>query len=339
MNVQPAAITGIGVISSIGIGYDAFAEAATLGVVGLEPASVDETRLAGEVHDFNVVDYLVAEKTYLDRCSEFALAATKLCLDDAGLSELPYEPERRGLVIGTQYGCLDTMARYTDRVRKRGTRFATPVLFSHAFVNTPASLVAIDFALKGYHVPIVSGAASGTRALLTALIGLNCGHADAVIAGGVEALCPTLFEAIAARTWAGDDPDLYDPLADEGRVFGEGAAFFLMERVEAAADRGATIHGVIEVDGQADVTLSTGPLDGADACPAGLYGECFGASGALAVASALAGLANGVIVPVRGGSEDLESRREPGETNTRSVAVREAENGAAALRVKLFEQA
>lgn len=334
MSIEPVAITGIGVISSVGIGYDPFAEAVTLGVVGLEPCSFDQSRLAGQVLDFNVVDYLVAEKTYLDRCSEFALAATKLCLDDAGLTELPCEPERRGLVIGTQYGCLDTMVKYTDRVKKRGTRFATPVMFSHAFVNTPASLVAIDFGLKGYHIPIVSGAASGTQALLTAMVGLQCGHADAVIAGGVEALCPTLFEGVAGQMWAGDDPDEYDPLADHGRVFGEGAAFLLLEPAVSAEARGAKIHGLLCVAADSAVILSTGPLVSAAACPAGLYGDCFGASGALAIAAALAGLAHGVIVPVRGGDGDLESRREPAESQATSVRVQETCDPGARLTVR-----
>lgn len=333
MNLEPVAITGVGVLSSVGIGYDAFAEAVTLGVVGLEPASFDETRLAGEVHDFNVVDYLVAEKTYLDRCSEFALAATKLCLDHAGLTELPYEPERRGLVIGTQYGCLDTMAKYTDRVKKRGTRFATPVMFSHAFVNTPASLVAIDFGLKGYHVPLVSGAASGTQALLTAMVGLQCGHAEAVIAGGVEALCPTLFEAVAGRMWAGDDPDEYDPLAGDGRVPGEGAAFLLLEPLAFAVARGATVHGLLSVGDQAELTVTTGPSDRAGSCPAGLYGDCFGASGALAAAAAVAGLAHGVIVPVRGGGDALETRREPAASRANAVRLQDGGEAAGGLTV------
>ncbi len=197
-------------------------------------------------------------------------------------------------------------------------------MFSHAFVNTPASLVAIDFGLRGYHVPLVSGAGSGTQALLTAIVGLQCGHADAVIAGGVEALCPTLFEAVAGQMWSGVDPDLYDPLTDDGRVFGEGAAFLLLERLSAAVQRGAQVHGLLATGSDAGLVVATGPVAGAASCPAGLYGDCFGASGSLAVAAALAGLANDVVVPVRGGDGDLESRREPGESHAAAALIREA---------------
>lgn len=335
MNRDAVAITGIGVLSSVGLEYDSFAESVTNGVIGFEPAGDQDMLWTAELPDFQVADYLVAEKTYLDRCSELALAATKLCLDQAGLAALPVEPERRGLVLGTQYGCLDTMSRFTERVRKRGPRFATPVMFSHGFLNTPISLVAIDFDIKGYHVPIVSGAGSGNQALLTALVGLWCGHADAVIAGGVEAMCPLLRDAVREGSWTGDDPDLYDPLDPARRIHGEGAAFFLLERLPDATARGAEIHGLLTTGTGPGPTVATGPTAGLDSCPAGLYGDCFGASGALAVAAALAGLQHQTVVPVAGGDHPLADRREPRPSDSRGANLLDTAAGTTPLYLEL----
>ncbi|MBI2298899.1 MAG: hypothetical protein HYU66_08120 [Armatimonadetes bacterium] len=319
MSELVAALTGIGVVSPIGIGYDDFADSVAQGVAGLAPCSANPSVLAGEVLGFDVNRYLVAEKTYLDRCSEFALAATKLCLDHAGLERPPADEERAGIVLGTMFGCHVTMLAYTDRVRKRGVRFATPLLFSHAFANTPASLVSIDFRLRGYHATVTSGRSSGTLALQTALVALAAGHADCVLAGGVEALSRELVEAYCEELFAGDDPDEYDPFAEHGLVLGEGAAILLLESIEHAQARGAEVLAVLRCGGDEPtdarlVSTELAPHHAADehcAAPSGLYGDSLGAAGALAAAAAVAALRAGVIPPVRGGEGDVYDRREP----------------------------
>ncbi|NUQ02157.1 MAG: hypothetical protein HUU35_20100, partial [Armatimonadetes bacterium] len=283
MTTPEMAITGIGVVSSIGLGYHEFAAAVTQGVTGLGPWSVDESILAAEILEWDVRPYLVAEKTYLDRCSEFALAAAKLCSDDAGLTALPVSEERAGLALGTAFGCLGTMESYRERVLKRGVRSATPVLFSHAFVNTPASLVAIDFRLRGYHATLTSGAGSGEAALAAAITALACGHSDLVFAGGVEALTPELV-AVFGNAGLGDDPDAWDPYGEGGVALGEGAAMLLLEPLERALSRGAAIRAVVSLTdepGQEDLWVSgangggrlADPRASLGSAPKGLYGE------------------------------------------------------------------
>ncbi len=317
------AISGIGVVSSVGVGYEPFAEAVVNGISGLGAWSgaADEPLLAGEVVGFQVRDYLVAEKGYLDRASEFALAATKLCLDQAGLAAVPAEPERRGLVLGTQYGCLGTAANYTQRVRSRGIRFATPLVFSHAFVNTPASLISIDFDLKGYHATMTSGAGAGLVALETALVALGLGHADAVLAGAADALCADIIAGHAGPLLRTDDPDAYDPMGDAGVALGEGAALLLLESEANLTARGGTALAWLSLDDDlADWQVST---DGAatSCAPQALYGDCLGALGALDVAAAVAALQAGVLPALRGGDEPLDDRREPLPSEARSARV------------------
>ncbi|MBI5834548.1 MAG: hypothetical protein HZB16_19795 [Armatimonadetes bacterium] len=320
---QRVAVTGIGVVSAVGVGYEPFAEAVVQGITGLGPwsGSPDEPLLVGEVVGFQVRDYLVAEKGYLDRASEFALAATKLCLDQAGLSAAPGEAERCGIVLGTQYGCLGTAANYTQRVRSRGVKYATPLVFSHAFVNTPTSLISIDFGLKGYHATITSGAASGLVALETALVALAMGHADAVLTGAVDALCPDIVAGHAGPLLRTDDPDAYDPSGDNQVALGEGAAMLLLETEANATARGAEVLAWLSLsDGEADWYVST---DGAatSCAPQALYGDCLGAAGALAVAAAIAGLRGGVMPALRGGDEPLDDRREPLASEARTAGV------------------
>jgi 3-oxoacyl-(acyl-carrier-protein) synthase len=268
----------------------------------------------------------------------------KLCVDHAGLQRPPAEPDRSGIALGTRYGCLGTMGIYTDRVKKRGVRFATPLMFTHAFANTPASLLSIDYQLKGYHATLTSGEASGTAALATAAVALQAGHADAMLAGGVEALCQELIEGHRQDLAPVDDPDAYDPWAGDGLLLGEGGAFLLLERQADAEARGATIHALlryglgIEAEGSDLVVLSNGQRTAQHAtrgcAPSGLYGECFGAAGALATAVAIAGLQQNTLPPVRGGGTSLEERREPAELHGASRAV-VCDGGADGLRVEV----
>lgn len=321
MNELTAAITGLGVVSPIGLGWSDFADSVEAGVSALDLHAASGA-LAAPVVDFNVVDHLVAEKGYLDRCSEFALAATKLCLDHAGLDRLPADEERAGLVLGTMYGCLGTMANYSERVRKRGVRFATPLLFSQSFINTPASLIAIDFRLKGYHATVSAGLNSAWAAFDTALVALAAGHADALLVGAADALTPDL---LAAEPDAPTDPESYDPWAAPcGPVPAEGAAMFLLEPLARAQARGATIHALLHGEPRGEgFTLAGASLVSAPeiANPAGLYGEPAGASGALALAAAIAGLQRGVVPALRGGDEELDARREPLPTDATAADV------------------
>jgi 3-oxoacyl-[acyl-carrier-protein] synthase II len=322
MERRRAAITGLGLVSPLGVGYEVFAESVVNGVSGLGPWSgSEEPVLVGEVLDFKAADYFVADKTYLDRCSELALAAAKLALDHAGLSAMPAAEERSGVVLGS-YGCVDTALRYRERVAARGIRFATPLIFTHALANTPASLISIDFHLKGYHATVCGGDGSGGAALHTALVGLFAGHADALLAGAAASLPPA-----PSRFWATDDPDAYDPTAVEDfpHAAGEGACLFLLETEESARARDAVVHGWLSWDeppgevwhvGSGRHGLPAGAME-TSCVPHALYGDG-AARGALDVAAALAGLSAGVMPPVRFAGAD---GREPQTSRARSAMV------------------
>lgn len=222
-------ITGIGPVSAIGIGREDFLRGVGEGRDGVGPLSLFAGEYpAAEVRALRLEDILPSQKTYLDRASEFTLAAAQLALTDAGLSRAMYERWRAGVVLGSEFGCLGTMQTYTTALQQKGARLANPLLFSHMYVNTPTSLCAIEFALGGHHGSF-AGHGAGTAALESAIEALQLGRAELLLAIGVDALSEPLYRALVA-TGTLDSP------------IGEGACALVLETAEFARQRGA--HGL-----------------------------------------------------------------------------------------------
>ena len=152
--------------------------------------------------------YPLAPKTYLDRASELALCAASLALRDAGLNA-PLGA-RCGLAVGTQFGGVETMRVFEDKLHQSGTRGASPLLFSHSYFNAAAALIAIEWGIGGHHAPFC-GRDSAWQAIENARDAITLGHADTMLCGGVEALSP-------ARNWAGESESA------------EGAFFVVLQR-------------------------------------------------------------------------------------------------------------
>jgi 3-oxoacyl-[acyl-carrier-protein] synthase II len=275
-------ITGIAPISAIGIGREDFADGLAQGRQGIRPPE----RLAGvangypnlaECLDFVVEDYLESEKTYLDRCSEFTLAAVHLALEDARVGRENLDHTRFGLCLGTAYGCLDSMMNNTERVQRKGARFASPLIFTHTFANAPTSLAAIEFNVQGPTATFCVGDVSAAAAFQYAFDLLSHGRADIILAGGVDVLSPSLLAGIRL-------PD--------GVVPGEGACLLVLERADYARARGATILAELaavemRVTGPAAPAVLP-PLHAMERGAAGVrWGHTFGASAALAAAEAI----------------------------------------------------
>lgn len=278
-------ITGVGPVSAIGIGREEFAAALAAGesgVIGDPPVA--------RVEEFRIEDYLTSQKTYLDRCSEFTLAACALALKDAGLDVAGQPHWRAGLSLGTAYGCLDTLQRFTATLFQKGPRLANPLLFSHAYANTPASLAAIEFNLAGYHAVFTDGPASGGMAIAAAAEALRADRADYVLAGGADAL---------------SEPVLALPTENDAAP-GEGAGVVVLETIAHAKERDAIIRGEISAWTWNDADAGGEEIRSADSLH-GLTGDTRSASAPLAVTAALEGLTGGhsVGVIVRDGARAL----------------------------------
>jgi 3-oxoacyl-[acyl-carrier-protein] synthase II len=228
-------ITGIGPVSSIGIGRKAWQAGLANGASGVSPLSLfSADHPTAEVRGFDLDAILPSVKTYLDRASAFTLAAGQLALEDAGLSADVRDRWRTGVVLGSEFGCLNTMQIYTTALQQKGARLANPLLFSHMYVNTPTSLAAIEFGLGGHHGTF-AGSGAGRQALEGAVEALQLGRADAILVIGVDAISEALYHALIAEGALGADP------------LGEGACALVLETVEFAEARGADGFSLEEI--------------------------------------------------------------------------------------------
>lgn len=284
---QGVLITGIGPLCALATGREEFWAALAEGSDELAQR-IDAAWLRCE--DFQVADYLESEKTYLDRCSQFTLAACSLAVRDAHLDWANLDHPRVGLSLGTAFGCLDSMLNNTSRVRTKGPRLASPVVFMHSFANTPASLAAIEYNIQGPTPTFCDGDISAGTALHYAQQALRCGQTDVMLAGGVEVLNNAMVAALSHE------------VKQPARVLAEGACVLVIEEQAFAENRGAPALAEVlscAITGDRDPAAArqqaitqAGQMAELDEIPPvfeppSAYGHSFGASLALDVAAAI----------------------------------------------------
>lgn len=251
-------ITGLGPITASGIGKEAFwaglrAERSPVATITRFDPSPFRTTVAAEIHDFDAADYMDGTRVRrLDRFAAFAVAAARMALEDGGLDPADVDGTRAAVQMGSALGGLahaqDQMTRYlADGVRAVDVRLATTV-----FCGAASCQVAIEFGFTGPNSTNAMSCASGAIAIGDAWRLIRHGEADVALAGGVEApLGPLSFGAFAlirAMTTRNDEPATacrpFDRTRD-GFVMGEGAAVVLLESLDHARARGATIYGEV----------------------------------------------------------------------------------------------
>lgn len=291
--MEPAiAITGVGVISPIGTGREAFAEGLLAGQCALGPITRFEAGaaaggLGAEIADFDPAHYLGPKGLRrIDRTSLLAGSAARLAIDDAGLDGV-YPPERTGVALGSTFGVIDNICFFDRDALDDGPAYVNPMDFPNTVYNAPASRIAIFCKITGPTSTIATGKASALDSLLYGADFLRIGRAEAYLVGGAYGLNPdTLWvfhrSGLLARSSEKSAP--YGK-SRSGFLLGEGAGILTMERLEDAERRGAPVKAVLS--GAATCHGSSGS---ADLGPAA-------ASGARAAESAItdAGLSSGDI--------------------------------------------
>lgn len=254
-------VTGMGVVSPIGIGTDQFWAAAVNGVSGIQriksfDASGQRSQIAGEIPGFNPAGFLSAkyiEQT--DRFTQLALLATSLALEDAGGLDA-YIPQRLAVSIGSGMGGFATFE--SSATRNFQHRPIPPFTVPRTMANAAAAWIAIKHQLKGMNLTCSTACSSGANAIGMALDLLRTGRADAVIAGGAEAcvlpLTMTGFEMLRALTtgFNADPARASRPFATgrDGFVMAEGAGVLILEKEESAKGRGAKMYARLAGYGQ-----------------------------------------------------------------------------------------
>ena len=281
MTRRRAVITGIGPITSIGIGRENFWLGIRAETSGIQTISSFDTaefnaHCGGEIPDWRPEDYFPPHRLKrLDRYAQFAVASARMALDDAGLPYSQKSPQDRiGVSFGTALGGVANAEYQHTHYLKKGTRGVNQTLALQVFGGSAHSNIAIEFGFRGVGTTNSNSCASGTIAVGEALRYIRDDFADAIVAGGAEApLSPLTFGAFAIiktmSQWAGDPVLACRPfdLKRDGFVIGEGAASLVLEEFEHAQRRGA--HIFAEVLGYSlnnDAFHMTSPLPGGEAC-------------------------------------------------------------------------
>ena len=250
-------ITGIGALSPIGTGKDAFWQGLRDGKCAIAPiesfdATDYKTSLAAEIRDFHPEDFISKkEARRMDRFCQFGMAAAQLCVEDSGLdieSLTDAERDRFAVLFGSGVGGLLTMEANETQLLEGGHRKVSPFMIPMMISNIAAGQIAMRYQLHGTAQAIVSACASSNDALGQAMRMVKDGYADRVLAGGSEAAITPLaiaaFSNMTALSTSTDPSRASIPFDAErnGFVMGEGAGMLLLETYEAAQERGATIY-------------------------------------------------------------------------------------------------
>ena len=249
-------ITGMGAVTPVGIGVDNYWNNLIAGVSGIDTIKTFDSselavQIAGEIKDFNPSDYLekdLIRKT--DPFMQYAYIAAEEALKQSGLE---VEPERTGIIMGTAMSGVATTAFTQEALsgashKKVGPRFIPKILGNIAAAN-----IAIDYNIQGPSFTVSTACSSGGDAINTAIMCMQTGKADVMLAVGAESvLCPLVIYSLAnakALSRRNDDPKTASRPFDvtrDGFVIGEGGGALVLETEEHALKRGAKIYGVIE---------------------------------------------------------------------------------------------
>lgn len=256
-NRTRVAITGMGVVSPIGIGVGAFWKAVQEGLSGTK--RVDgiinlegiPTKVGAPVEDFTPdgLRDLGRNPRKLDRAAQMTLVAAKEALDDARLDLARESMERVGVIIGTGIGGIQSLVESHEHFLRQGPGRVSPRFISQLMPNSLAAEVALTFGFRGINFGTVTACASANHAIGLAGELLRGGFADVIITGGGEAaLIPLTFAGFSqagALSQRNDHPERASRPFDrdrDGFVMGEGAAVLVLESLEHAQTRGARVH-------------------------------------------------------------------------------------------------
>lgn len=266
MTGKRVVVTGLAALTPIGNDIDTSWKNLVAGVSGIGPitrfdASNFASRIAGEVKDFNPEDYIPAKQARrMDRFVQFSVATGKMLMEHSGLTIDENNAERVGVLLGVGLGGLDTIEKFHTRLEEAGPNKVSPFFIPMLISNMAPGQIAIATGATGANLAFTSACASSTHAIGYAFSEIMLGRLDAAITGGVEATVTPMgvsgFTALKALS-AGrnDDPTAASrPFAQDrdGFVIGEGAGMIMLESLDSALARGATIYAEIVGFGASD---------------------------------------------------------------------------------------
>lgn len=278
-------VTGMGAITPIGLSVEEFWESVKESKVGIGPitkfdASEFKAKIAAEVKGFVAKDYMDPKTAKrMELFSQYAVAAAKEAVEQAGLDMEKEDPYRVGTAVGSGTGSLQVVERNEKRLAEKGPGRIEPLIIPMMISNMASGNVSIYFGLKGKSINVVTACATGTHNIGEAFRTIQYGDADVMVAGGTEACVTPIgiggFAALTALNTTEDCSRASMPFDKDraGFVLGEGAGVVVLEELEHAKARGAKILAeLVGYGATSDAYHITSPAeDGMGAANAMIY--------------------------------------------------------------------
>src|SRR3954471_14341320 len=277
-NRRRVVVTGIGLVSSLGIGTEANWAGIKAGQSGVAPITKFDTtqfatRIAGEVKNFDPLAYIEKKDVKkMDIFIQYAIAASQFAIDDSGLTITPELSRRVGVFIASGIGGFTTIEREHKALLEGGPRKISPFFIPSAIINLAAGQVSIRFGARGPNSATCTACSASAHAIGDAYEIIRRGTADVMIAGGSEAAITPMgiggFGALRALSTRNAEPSRASRPFDKNRdgfIVGEGAGVLILEEYEFARARGARIYAELVGYGMsADAYHITAPSEDGD---------------------------------------------------------------------------
>jgi 3-oxoacyl-[acyl-carrier-protein] synthase II len=273
-NSKRIVITGIGMVTPLGIGKEEFGRRLFAGESAIDTIKSFDTsafgsHLGAEVTDFQPRDFVsVKNIRRMDRISLMAAAGSRLALEDAGIKVDVGNRDRIGILLGTSFGGTDVTVQFTETLLKDGPAFVNPILVPNTVLNAPAGHTSIELGFRGVNTTVTHFAISAETAIAYAVSEIRRGAADIMLAGGVDILSKFYYESMThfyAFSPQDGKKESCRPFDEErnGTIAGEGSGIICIESLESAMARGRKPYCEIAGYGQgSSPTTPTGwPAD------------------------------------------------------------------------------
>lgn len=278
MQQRRVVVTGVGLITPLGVGVNASWEAllhgrSGIGIIRTFDSSDLPVHIAGEVKGFDPSLYIEPKEVKkMDRFIQFAVAASSMAIEDSGIRITEDNAERVGVIIGSGIGGLPAIEHYHKIYLEKGYRRITPFFIPMLIINLASGQVSIKFGARGPNSAVVTACATGSHAIGDAFRVIQRGDADVMIAGGTESVITPLaiggFAVMKALSTRNDEPERASRPFDrdrDGFVMGEGAGIVVLEALESAQARNARIYAEIVGYGMtSDAYHITAPAPGGE---------------------------------------------------------------------------
>ena len=279
-------VTGVGVVSPIGIGVDRFWKALVSGTSGVRRITTfdptdHECQIAAEVKDFDPLQWIEKKEVRkMDLFTQYAVAAAMMAVENSQLKVTDERPDRIGVLVGTGMGGIPMLVEQHRILLEKGPGRVSPFFIPGIITNMASGRISMQVGAKGPNSCVSTACATGNHAIGDSFRIIQRGEADIMLAGGTEAviapLCVAGFSSCKALSTRNDEPERASRPFDkerDGFVMGEGAAVLILEALDHALDRGATIYAeVIGYAMSADAYHVTAPAPGGEGAAQSMRG-------------------------------------------------------------------